>query len=522
MTIREQQDSTGAPVAGEGTAVARLVELMATGRGDIDRIVAAIDRADTALAAAPRDLPGPIAQVRDVLAKRLQDYAPLLRGYAKLDDTLPGILGWDGPKRYLVLTQNPAELRPTGGFIGSFGTITFDRGRITERIFQDVILLDGPSDYPVLAPPPALAKYLLGPTQGWHFGDSNWSPDFPTSAQDAVRLYRNEGGSGPIDGVLGITTYTIDELLAVTGPIMVPTYNVTIAAGETTLKTLQNTRLSTDPEVNRKAFLSAFADRLFGTLLTLPADQWTRVAGHAEAFQAQRLLQAWFADADAQRAGVDLGIDGSIRSDGGDFVYPVDSNVSPVSKLNAVTDREVDVTVRLDDLGNATNELTVRWTNRIDTEEARPYRELPTLERNTTLGMFFRLYVPERSRLESVMAGTEAPITSAADIADEAGRQVISNYFRIPAGSARLMYRWISPYPAELGDDGIMTYRLTIQKQPGLRPGLLRVRIALPPGAAIVEASPGLRLEAALASVDAPFDQDVVVVIRYRPAEGVP
>jgi hypothetical protein len=493
---------------------------MATGREDIDRAVAAIDRAEAALELAPADLPGPLAEVRDLLRERLVEYGPALRTYADLDDTLPNLLGWDSPKRYLVLTQNPAELRPTGGFIGSFGTIAFDQGRITEREFQDVFLLDLPWDYPFITPPPALANYLLGPTQPWQLADANWSPDFPTSAQEAIRLYKNEGGEGTIDGVLGITTYTIDELLAITGPVTVPTYDVTVASGETTLKTLQNTRLPTDASTNRKAFLSAFADRLFDTLLALPPTRWTEIAGRGDEFQAGRLLLGWFADQESQRAITGMGLDGAIRADRGDFVYPVDSNVSPVSKASAVTDRELDLVVALDEYGNAVNELTVRWTNRMDTEEGRPYRELPTLEGLNTLGMYFRLYVPERSRVEDVKAGTEAPITAPADVAEEAGRMVIANYFRIPPGSARLSYRWLSPYPADLGEDGIVTYRLTVQKQPGLRPGPISVQIGVPAGATIIDGSAGLVLGPESATVATTFDRDLAVVIRYRPAPG--
>ena len=137
---------------------------------------------------------------------------------------LPGILGWDGPRRYLVLTQDPAELRPSGGLIGSYGIIAFDKGKITERRFLNVSPLDGKNDYPFVRPPQELANYLLGPTQSWQLADAGWSPDFPTSAQDALRLYTNESGDARIDGVFAITTHTIDELLKVTGPISVPEY----------------------------------------------------------------------------------------------------------------------------------------------------------------------------------------------------------------------------------------------------------------------------------------------------------
>ena len=78
-----------------------------------------------------------------------------------------------------------------------------------------------------------------------------------------------------LDGVLAITTYTIDEFLELTGPIAVPEYDATIASGETTLKALELTRVAR-PGENRKAFLSAFADRLFDNLLGLPPERLGR------------------------------------------------------------------------------------------------------------------------------------------------------------------------------------------------------------------------------------------------------
>ena len=138
------------------------------------------------------------------------------------------------------------------------------------------------------------------------------------------------------------------------------------------------------------------------------------------------------------------------------------------------------------------------------------------------MGMYFRLYVPERSRVQAVSAGTTSPITTPSDVADESGRTVIANYFRIPPGQAHLSYEWISPYPAEQAEDGTFTYQLVIQKQPGLRPGLIALRITLPPGAVFIDASPGLTLAGETATVNTTFDRDIVAVIRYRPAAETP
>jgi len=519
VSIREAQ--AGAPGAGseDQGALSGLVELMATGRSEVDAIIAAMDRAALALASAPRDLPGLIGRARDRMQARLDGFGPALELYGALDDTIPAILGWEGPRRYLVLAQNPAELRATGGFIGSFGTITFDRGRITEREFQGVETLPLPVDRPYIRPPPAVSKHLLAGSEDptWNLLNANWSPDFPTSAQDVIRLYFNDGGTGQVDGVLAITTFTIDELLKLTGPLSVPGYDVTIAAGEATLKTLQQTRAPVTPGTHRKAFLSAFADRLVDTLLGLPPSRWTALLGVGEVFQSQHLLLAWFSDGQAQAAMELTGLDGHVQTDPGDYVYPVDSNVTPSSKLSAVTSREVILDVRLDRLGNALDTLTMHWTNRIEEPASQPYRDFPRLGPRTTLGMYFRAYVPAGSQLLTVAGGTTLPLTSLDAQGDEAGRMFMANYLRIPPGPASLTYAWTSPLAAVLGEDGIVTYRMTIQKQPGVTIGLLTLRIVVPAGATVIDTSAGSAVAGDTVTLSTPYDRDVVVVVRYRP-----
>jgi hypothetical protein len=492
------------------------VELMATSRDNALAAQAALGRAHETLGTVPDGLAGPITDARDAMTERVNKYGPLLDSYVAVSARLPSILGWDGPRRYLILTQNPAELRPTGGFTGSYGIVAFDKGRITERTFRDITLLDYTNDYPFVKPPTELANYLLGPTQSWQLADANWSPDFPTSAQDAIRLYVNESGDTNIDGVLGITTYTIDELLKVTGPITVPEYDVTIASGETTLKTLQLTRVARNPGDNAKAFLSAFAEQLFGTLLGLPPKQWGQILGEASTFQSQRLLSAWFADAADEAFVVQGGFGGEIRQDPGDYVYPVDSNVAPVSKLNAIVTRSLELDVEIDDVGNARNTLDVTWQNPIDTPVGKPYRELKTLEDLRILGMYSRVLTPERSRVESVSGGSFVRLTAPAMVGEEAGRAVTGAYLMVPPGSATLQYVWTSPYAAEADETG-GTYRLTIQKQPGLLPGPLSLTIRVPEGFRITNASDGLTVTGRTATLATTFNQDIQLGLSYEP-----
>jgi hypothetical protein len=491
----------------------QLVELMATSRDDAVSAAASVASARQALASVPDGLIGQVESVRDAMRTRIDKYGPLLDTYVKVSARLPAILGWDGPRRYLVLTQDPAELRPSGGLIGSYGLITFDKGKITERRFLNVSPLDGKNDYPFVKPPQELADYLLGPTQSWQLADAGWSPDFPTSAQDALRLYTNESGDSRIDGVFAITTHTIDELLKITGPINVPEYNVTIASGETTLKVLQLTRAPRKPGEDAKAFLSVFADRLFGVLLALPAGRWGDVIGASGTIGQEHLLLAWFRDATDQAFAAEGGFGGAIRQDQGDFVYPVESNVAPASKLNAWTTRTMDLAVQIDAVGNARNTLTTTWENRVETPDGAPYRAMTNVG-GSILGMYFRVLVPERSRVESVAGGGPTPVTSPAVVEDEAGRLAIGTYLKIQPGQTSLGYTWTSPYAAGVEASG-GTYRLTIQAQPGMLSEPLTLSIRVPDGYRITAASPGLAVNGATATMTVTFDRDTVVGVVY-------
>ena len=78
------------------------------------------------------DKPRIEAAVREILAAIGED--PARDG---LRDT-PSRVARAYEEFFVGLTQDPAELRPTGGFVGSYGLITFDRGTVTDYRFQDV------------------------------------------------------------------------------------------------------------------------------------------------------------------------------------------------------------------------------------------------------------------------------------------------------------------------------------------------------------------------------------------------
>jgi hypothetical protein len=167
-------------------------------------------------------------------------------------------------------------------------------------------------------------------------------------------------------------------------------------------------------------------------------------------------------------------------------------------------------------VGNARNSLAVTWQNGIETADGAPYRALHFVGQARILGMYFRVLVPERSRVEAVSGGSDVPLTDPAVVEDEAGRTAIGTYLKVPPGSTGLTYTWTSPYAADADQTG-GTYQLTIQKQPSALPGPLSLTIRAPAGFHIADASPGLTVRGDTATLSTTFDHDLVVQVRYTP-----
>ena len=292
-----------------------LVELVATSGADVDRAAELLAAAGSKLDDIPDEALGEIREARDLAADPIASYATLLDSYRELDDVLPGLLGWGDEKRYLVLAQNPAELRPTGGYTGTIGTVVLRDGAIVEQRFEDTYFLSVQEGLPFVEPPRALADFLLGDDQSWRLADANWSPDFPTSARKAAEFYQIETGEGPVDGVIAITTYALDRILEVTGSVEVPEYGVTVQPGDVTLTLLGATRGTPSSIEGRKDVLDALARQTTDRLLSLPPERWDDTVAALDDVRERGDALVWLADEDAQQLVEEAGWDGRVRQD---------------------------------------------------------------------------------------------------------------------------------------------------------------------------------------------------------------
>lgn len=133
--------------------------------------------------------------------------------------------------QYLVIFQNNAELRPAGGFIGSYAVVDTKYLKIDQfKINTNVYKNDDKYDYVLqIEPPKEFSKTVLGERKYWALRDSNWSPDFPTAADKVAWFYCQEGGQS-VDGVFALNASVVADILKIIGPIEIPQKQVTVNA----------------------------------------------------------------------------------------------------------------------------------------------------------------------------------------------------------------------------------------------------------------------------------------------------
>lgn len=217
-----------------------------------------------------RDRPFPFSlKTIHTLGERAEQQLTKARGItgyvSRFFSLYPELSGYKEQKRYLVLLQNNMEIRPTGGFIGSLGLATFSDGKMTEFIIQDVYEPDGQLKGHV--DPPTPIRDLLA-QEHWYLRDSNWDPDFKVSGTKAAWFYEKETGTS-IDGVIGISSPVIVDLLRATGPIELPDFNDRISAENFFGKSLFYAQGNFFPgSTQKKDFLGSLARAIITKLTT--------------------------------------------------------------------------------------------------------------------------------------------------------------------------------------------------------------------------------------------------------------
>ena len=369
---------------------------------------------------------------------------------------LPSILGKGKKQTYLILFQNNMELRPTGGFIGSYAVSTFDGGRMSELNINDVYSADGQLRGHV-DPPDAIKNYLG--EANWWLRDSNWDPDFPTSAKRAEWFLDKEVDT-QVDGVISIDLSLVRDLLKYTGSIFLPDYNLDITSENLYERTQAEVLDNFFPGSRKKAsFLTALSRNLLTEL--------GKISGRSRFYTLKaifdnlekRHVQVFLHNDVGQNAISLLGWSGEVGSpDCGDGCYldlvaPVEANVG-VNKANYFVKRSVSLNVNYAN-GVVERALTLNLKNSANT----------ALGASGKYKAYIRVLVPADSEVVSVRSilGQSVQVLNP-EVVENKGRKEIGVLIETVGGQSHAIdLIWRSSLPP-----GDSAYQLYFRKQAGV------------------------------------------------------
>jgi hypothetical protein len=416
------------------------------------------DKLQLALKAADRvDLTVlPVAQ-KGTLIKARNTIALALAGIVQFQALVPiltEVLGGNGTRNYLVEQLNPAELRPGGGFIGTYSVLRVDGGKlqlVASGNAADLIWPRVDLGQPGYVPPPAPMLQLI-PTASWSFIDSNFYPDFPSNAQSAIRFAQPKLGMH-IDAVIAIDYYTIAALLKVSGPVAVPGYHLTLTADNfiSTVVTYDVAAVSDLSAVAvHKAILAAAAGPLLQHIVALPPPAWPSLIAALNDLASSRHLQVYFANAKVQDTMTDYGWSGVTKATGHDYVMEVEANLG-ATKANYFVTRQY--TLELTRAGTVLHhKLTV------DIADNMPYVERP----HEYYKAYIRLFISDYSS----NANSDLSAPHYRNLPNPPGTKLVDGWMLIHGyGHHRIVvFQWDTPWKA----NGRGEAQLYWQKQPGV------------------------------------------------------
>ncbi|MCY1673805.1 DUF4012 domain-containing protein [Pseudarthrobacter sp. SL88] len=159
-----------------------------------------------------------IAQVAEPLIRargELREVTGALSAAANASTLLPSMLGSDEPRNYLLIVQNNAETRASGGIPGALAVLNFDQGKLT------LAAQSSAGEVGVMTPPvptEASQQQIYSARLGKFMQDVNLTPDFPTAAASAKAMWERKTGQS-VDGVVSVDPIALAYLLEATGPL---------------------------------------------------------------------------------------------------------------------------------------------------------------------------------------------------------------------------------------------------------------------------------------------------------------
>lgn len=245
------------------------------------------------------DVSSLLPQVADPLTKargQLAEVTGTLDAAADASQLLPPMLGHGSTRTYLLMIQNNAESRASGGIPGALAVLTLDEGKLSlgqQTSASQLGVMD------VAVPVDAEQTQIFSTQLGRFMQDANLTPDFPTAARTAQSMWEQKTGQH-VDGVLSIDPVTLGYLLQATGPVSVAApENVGLAGsglpvelnGTNVVQTLLSDVYAKIPQPQMQdAYFAEVAQQIFSALDGGRADAKSLISGISRGATEGRVL----------------------------------------------------------------------------------------------------------------------------------------------------------------------------------------------------------------------------------------
>lgn len=381
------------------------------------------------------------------------------------------LLGSSQSHRYLILFQNNAELRPSGGFIGSYAIVEIKDGIIENLKVEDSYDLNGKT---ILSP-----EILKDEMPEMVFGNSNYSPDFFFSGQKAAELLKIEGGP-EVDTVIAVNQTLLKDFLEITGPLQVGGLKNKITADnyDTILTYIIEGKIwgEEDPKHILKVMVPEFKKALIKKE-HLPAIM-------SEAYKAiqQKMVMAYSKDATIQAFFDTIGVSGRVikTEEKEDYLSIIHSHTSfDANKTDLLIDEKITHTTYVDEDGSLIDEVNITRTHTFDREHQAKWNDIWDsfgFDHTTAPGYIVdilgrgqnivntRIYVPDGSQLLEVVGADKNSVKVKYD--KDLNKTCFMTRFEVyPQNTVSLTVKYKLPFKLDFSP--LDTYKLTVQKQPG-------------------------------------------------------
>jgi hypothetical protein len=340
--------------------------------------------------------------LNDVLDK-LHEAESQLDTLVIVSSVVPELAGVESEQTILLQFLNNTELRPGGGFIGTYGIAKVKDGDLVSLQTEDVYNLDRLTEGLITTAAPAPLQ-TYNNTKVWYFRDANWSPDFAISSYKSIErfvaevdvLTDEQKASIPtarsIHAVLGFTPTLAADILEIVGDITVLGQTFTPENMADALE-YQVEYAYVDqgiPETQRKQILADMVEEVKTRLYALSLSDWMRVLEVVQESVEKKQIALYSSNQEIEELLIHAGWAGRVVPNTPDHLMVVDANLASL-KSDPAVDREIIYRISKNTQGEYVGTVTVN------------YHHAGVFDWKTTrYRTYTRLYVPLGSELIAV------------------------------------------------------------------------------------------------------------------------